>query len=181
MDPITIFKAASIAESIAAYLGVVDSVSADIKKLLHQSLKRALINLKYAKDASNSNTCESYIKQAINEFIRAIAVEENENLVSAYLGLSMCQYTLGDLINAKTTLKKISSVNLSKTERAKVIAYDVSGYSEVFDYNIPNPLPQAAVWRGIKRSFGHKGASELRRENALNSYKENAIKGLNSI
>ena len=52
MDPITIFKAASIAESIAAYLGVVDSVSADIKKLLHQPFKSALINLKYAKDAS---------------------------------------------------------------------------------------------------------------------------------
>lgn len=151
MDPITIFKAASMAESIAAYLGVVDSVSADIKKLLHQPFKSALINLKYAKDASNSTTCENYIKQAINEFIRAITVEENENLVSAYLGLSMCQYTLGDFINAKTTLKKISSVNLSKTERAKVIAYDVSGYSEVLDYNIPNPLPQAAVWRGIKR------------------------------
>lgn len=106
MDPITIFKAASIAESIAAYLGVVDSVSANIKKLLHQSFKSALINLKDAKDASNSNTCESYFKQAINEFIRAIAVEENENLVSAYLGLSICQYTLVDLINAKTTLKK---------------------------------------------------------------------------
>ena len=160
MDPITIFKAASMAESIAAYFGVVDSVSADIKKLLHQPFKSALINLKYAKDASNSTTCENYIKQAINEFI---------------------QYTLGDFINAKTTLKKISSVNLSKTERAKVIAYDVSGYSEVLDYNIPSPLPQAAVWRGIKRSFGHKGTSELRRENALNSYKENAIKGLNSI
>lgn len=181
MDPITIFKAASIAKSIAAYLGVIDSVSADMKKLLHQSFKSALMNLKYAKDASNSTTCESYIKQAINEFIRAIAVEENENLVSAYLGLSMCQYKLGDFINAKTTLKKISSVNLSKTERAKVIVCDVSGYSDVLDYNIPNTTPLAMAWRGVNRTFGNKGVNELRRENALNLYKENAIKVLKEI
>lgn len=181
MDPITIFKAASIAESIAAYFGVVDSVSADMKRLLHQSFKSALMNLEYAKDTSNPDARGSYIKQAINEFIRAIAVEENENLISAYLGLSMCQYTLGDFTNAKTTLQKIASVNLSKTERAKVIAYDVGGYSEVLDHSIPMPLAQGIVWRGIKRTFGNKGANELRRENVLNLYKENAIKGLKAI
>ena len=181
MDPITIFKAASIAESIAAYMGVIDSVSANMKKLLQQSFKSALMNLEYAKNASNSIIRDNYIKQATNEFIRAIAVEENENLVSAYLGLSMCQYILGDFTNAKNTLQNIASVNLSKTERARVIAYDVGGYSEVLDYSTPNPLPQAMVWRGLKRTFGHKGENELRREGELNSFKENAIKGLKSI
>ena len=83
MDPITIFKAASITESIAAYMGVIDSVSSNMKKLLQQSFKSALMNLEYAKNASNSTIRDNYIKQATNEFIRAIAVEENENLVSA--------------------------------------------------------------------------------------------------
>ena len=181
MNPIAIFKAVSVVESIAAYFGVIDSVSSDMKKLLNQSFKSALANLEYAKNAFNPSIRENYIKQATNEFIRAIAVEENENLVSTYLGLSMCQYMLGDSTNAKATLNKISSVNLSKTERAKVIAYDVSGYSDVLDYSIPNTLPLAMTWRGVKRTFGKKGASELRRENALNLYIKNAIKCLKTI
>lgn len=93
----------------------------------------------------------------------------------------MCQYILGDFTNAKNTLQNIASVNLSKTERARVIAYDVGGYSEVLDYSTPNPLPQAMVWRGLKRTFGHKGANELRREGELNSFKENAINRLKTI
>ena len=176
MDPITIFKAASIAESIAAYLGVIDSVSSDMKKLLHQSFKSALMNLEYAKNAFNSSICERYIKQATNEFIRAIAVEEDENLVSAYLGLSMCQYMLGDSTNAKATLQEIQLVKLSKKERAKAIAYDVSGVA-VVDH-ISSHLPHAILCRGLIRTFGSKGFSELERERVLNSYKENSIKGL---
>lgn len=178
MDPIAIFKAVSVAESIAAYLGVIDSVSSDMKKLLQQSFKSALLNLEYAKNAFNPSIRENYIKQATNEFIRAIAVEENENLVSAYLGLSMCQYMLGDSTNAKSTLQKIQLVKLSKKERAKAIAYDVSGGGGVLDHSIPSPLPQAILWRGLKRTFGSKGINELVRESTLDSYKEKSIKSL---
>ena len=51
MDVTIIFKATSILKSIAAYLGIIDSLSADVKKLLHQPLKSAIQNLEYAKNS----------------------------------------------------------------------------------------------------------------------------------
>lgn len=174
MDVTIIFKATSILKSIAAYLGIIDNLSADVKKLLHQPLKSAIQNLEYAKNSSSENQLD-YLRTARSKFIDAISVEENENLVSSYLGLAMCQFLLGDKDNAHVTLLKIRTVQLTTAERSKAIASDISGMGGVLDHNPSAPLPQFMIWRGVKRIFGTKGTNESIRETSLEEYKQSAL------
>ena len=109
----------NIAKSAAAYLGLIESSSTNINSLVHQAFKSALMNLEYAKTASTQSQGKEYLKEAKNEFIKAIAVEKDECLVSAYVGLAMCQYLLGDSRNAELTINKIASVKLSNAEKMK--------------------------------------------------------------
>ena len=169
MDVTIIFKATSILKSIAAYLGIIDSLSADVKKLLHQPLKSAIQNLEYAKNSYSENQLD-YLRTARSKFIDAISVEENENLVSSYLGLAMCQFLLGDKDNAHVTLSKIRTVQLTTTERSKAIALDIGGIG-VLDHNPVAPLPQL-IWRGVSRISGTKGIHESIRETSLEEYKQ---------
>ena len=167
MDVTIIFKATSILKSIAAYLGIIDSLSADVKKLLHQPLKSAIQNLEYAKNSYSENQLD-YLRTARSKFIDAISVEENENLVSSYLGLAMCQFLLGDKDNAHVTLSKIRTVQLTTTERNKAIALDI------LDHNPVAPLPQL-IWSGVRRISGTKGIHESIRETSLEEYKQSAL------
>ena len=62
-----------------------------------------------ARNASGQDQID-YIKQARIEFNQAVAVEENENKLLALVGLSMCQYLLGDGYNSRQTLNKVKGV-----------------------------------------------------------------------
>lgn len=120
MNTNTIFATANVTKSIAAYLGLIDNISSDVKKLLHQAFKSAVLNLDYAKTSSGKMQLD-YIQTAREKFTDAISVEENENLILSYVGLGMCQYHLGDIYNAKLTLKQINNIELTSTERIKCI------------------------------------------------------------
>ena len=89
-----------------------------MKKLIHQSLGSAIHNLECAKNTQGVLQAD-YVKQAQDEFIRAIQVEQNESLISAYVGLAMCQYLLNDKYNASKSLIQAKQVTLSKTEIVK--------------------------------------------------------------
>lgn len=115
---------------IAEYFGLIQGVDTKVTKLLHQSFNSAKSNLEYALSASGQNQID-YIKQAKNEFNQATQVEENENKILALVGLSMCQFLLGDKENATVTYNKIESVNLSNSERNKCIA-KAAGASTLF-------------------------------------------------
>lgn len=95
-----------INESISDFLCLIRN---DIQKLMHVYFASAYKNLDYALKAQGNNRKE-YLVQARNRFIDASTIEKNENLILTYLGLSLCQNLLDDVENAKTTLKKISSV-----------------------------------------------------------------------
>lgn len=109
----------NVAKSIAAYFGLVESASADITSLVHQAFKSAVMNLELAKTSSQRTQCEEYLKEARNKFVEAIAVEKDESLVSAFMGLAMCQYLLGDSSNAVMTIDRIACVQLSSSEKMK--------------------------------------------------------------
>lgn len=162
----------TISTKIAEYLGLIESLSSDVKKLIHQSLKSAITNLDYAKNAYDETNQRRYICQATNEFIRAIAVEENENLVSAYLGLAICQYLTGDICNSNNTIGKVYEIKLSKSERAKAIAKDT------FLRTAPVLVCDVQI---IRRAFGDKGKHEKFRELSLDLYKNVARNHYNKI
>lgn len=115
-----IFGAIHASASIAGYMGLIETVRGNVQKLLHQSFKSAIQNLEYAKTASDDNRL-NYIRIAQEKFIDAITVEEDENLISALVGLAMCQHLLGDEINMTRTLSRIDGVKLSTTEKTKQI------------------------------------------------------------
>lgn len=118
MDVMIIFKGATVVQSIAAYLGLIDSVSSETKKLLHQSFLSAVDLLNFAKNVSGEQQ-KVYLNQALLKFVEATAVEKNENLVSAFLGLAMCQHLLGDYENAKLSMESLEKVELSFGEILK--------------------------------------------------------------
>ena len=115
MEPILIFKSAAVLQRIAAYFGLIESVSTDVKKLLHQSFVSATDLLRFAQN-SEGDVQKKYIQDAMLKFTEAKAVEDSENLISAYLGLSMCQYLLHDFNNARISLEAIKGVKLQKSK-----------------------------------------------------------------
>ena len=176
MEPISIiFASATAGKSIAEYLGLVESIHSDIKALLHQSFQSAKMNLECAKSATGTNQID-YIKQAKNQFINAIAVETGTNLVTSYLGLSMCQYLLGDITNARKSLGKIRPVKLSRKERNYAIKADIAAHIAVaHDSPLCAPFLMAD---SIGRLFGQKGYCELSTEREFNEYKSECLKCL---
>lgn len=151
----------NISGRIAEYFGLIEGVSTQVTKLIHQAFKSAKDNLEYAKMTSGQNQID-YIKRAKDRFIDAIAVEENENKVLALVGLSMCQYLLGDSIGAQKSLDRIDDVELS---RAEITKYAVA---QAGKYAILNPLVHL-VSRFITEDSSPSLAARIKRfENTKN-------------
>ena len=128
MGAAVIFGAVNLSSSIAGYLGLIDNVNSNVKKLLHQSFVSAVQNLNYATTASGTNQME-YIRRARDLFIDAISVEENENLISSYVGLGMCQHLLGDFQNSSMTIEEglntVPGVNCSQyCDNEKILVFE---------------------------------------------------------
>lgn len=176
METVVIFKAVTISKSIASYLGFIDSVSSDVKKLVHQSFESGKKNLEYAQTASEANQ-KLYIQKALGDFISALSVEKDENLISSYMGTAMCQYLLGEITNARISLHKISSVTLSKSEITKAAALDLALGKEgvILDHYPEMPGPWGVAQRGIKRVLGTKGYREELRVSSFEEYKRKAL------
>lgn len=118
VDAMIVLKTASFFKTLAEYMGLIDSVHSDVKKLLHLHFNSAISNLEYAKNTTEFSNRLDYVKIAKNDFIYAIQVEQNENLISSYLGLAMCQYLLGETENVNNTLQRINVVEC--TDYAKL-------------------------------------------------------------
>ena len=112
-------ESTDISGKVTMYLGLVEDVSAQVKKA-HQAFKSAKDNLEYAITASGQNQLD-YIRQTKNMFVDAVTVEENENKILAIVGLSMCQYLLGDNFGAQYTMEIINDVELTRAERIKAM------------------------------------------------------------
>ena len=108
----------NVGTKIAEYFGFIEGIDTKVTKLLHQAFLSAKTNLECALDSSGQNQID-YIKQAKAEFIRAVAVEENENKIISLLGLSMCQSMLGDNANAQVTFNKINDVKLKLSDNIR--------------------------------------------------------------
>lgn len=121
MSATIIFSALKLGKTIAEYTGLIESVGANVTKLVHAPFKSAMANLKDAAMASEANR-EFYIREALKEFTTACQLEENENLVSAILGKAMCQHLLKDYLNRDMTIKQIDNVELTLPEKTKAIA-----------------------------------------------------------
>lgn len=143
----------NISTKIAQYFGFIEGIDSKVTKLLHQAFLSAKNNLECARVSSGQNQID-YIKQAQSEFIRAVAVEENENKISSLLGLSMCQAILGDYTNAQITFDKIENVELSKAEKVKAGVVDVSPIGSFFRM-IVHGHPTMSLYECRKQQFAN--------------------------
>jgi|GEM_PF-5109249 hypothetical protein len=134
MTPAVIFGSINLAQSIAGYMGLIESVGGNVQKLLHAPFKSAVNNLNAALSSNAANT-DFYIRQALVEFNQACSLEENENLISSFIGKAMCQHLLGDTVNRDITMSKIKNVELTlseKTKSASKTALKYSGFGNMY-------------------------------------------------
>lgn len=153
MEAATIRAGISIGIKIAEYFGLIETVSTDVKKLVHQAFESANDNLEYAKTANGQNQVH-YVLEAKNNFIKAVAVEDNENKVMALCGLAMCQFFLSDDNNARRTMNRIKDVELTRSEKVKAIAMDIQGHQSVINY---------VIYRKQKQQLNIESFIELRK------------------
>ena len=121
MDPIMIFKSAAVLESLAKYFGLIESVSADVKRLRHEPFNSAIDFLELAKGTNDEVQQQKHVREAMIKFTEAMSLEDNENLISSYVGRAMCLYLLGEEDNAKNTFAKIHNVKLTRPQEIKAI------------------------------------------------------------
>ncbi len=107
-----------VAKFVTEYFDLVDSTSKQVERLLHQSFTAAIEMLDSARYADGKNR-ETLIAEARVKFYEAIRVEQNENLMLALVGLSMCHALLGDIDNAKRYHNRIREVQLTTSEKVK--------------------------------------------------------------
>ena len=90
------------------------------------------------KNASDDSLRKYYLESALNSFNLATAVEKNENLISAYVGLAICQFLLGDKNNAQNSLSMAEGVCLEKSEivksQAKLVGKEVGKIYFMYPY-----------------------------------------------
>ena len=161
----------NVANSIAAYFGLIETVSSNVSSLVHQSFKSARLHLEMARTASSREQSKEYIKEAMKKFVEAIAVEKDENLVSSYVGLAMCQYLLGDKENAQKAIQSINNVGLSKPQVMKAGA---KSFLKKYGF-----LPIGIVGHIVGWNAANKGMKERKLD--FNDYKYKALLEMNNI
>lgn len=125
--------AARAVSMMSSYFGLIETTASDVSKLKHHYLKNGQDYLKRALECTkiiqekgdhkqqevNDENIRVYLTNALNEFISAKNVEENENKIDALVGVCLCLYLIGDKDGAMKMKKELESVELSRSERVK--------------------------------------------------------------
>jgi len=179
MDIVISAGVVNIASKIAEYFGLIESVSTNVRRLLHQAFNSAKDNLEYARISKGNNQID-YVKRAKDCFVDAIAVEENENKILALVGLSMCQYFLHDIDGAQRSMYRIREVNLSSAEINKFMAMDavIAGTTRLFPVNY-------FVFKVVSKMMAKHDFDDIsllhKRESELEDMKKKAIQINNKL
>ncbi len=104
----TILAGVGLAKEIAGYLGLIETLNVKIDRLSKSELEAAIRSLEQANNSKNEK--ESLLREARNRFNQAISLEDNEKLVLAYIGLSICHKNLGDKDNFFEALRAVDMV-----------------------------------------------------------------------
>ncbi|MGK7916445.1 MAG: hypothetical protein AB4038_13035 [Prochloraceae cyanobacterium] len=110
----------SSTKAITNYLGITDSLGVKFNKLINSELNAGILALKQAQFSNVER--ESLLREARTRLNKAIYLEKEERLVSAYLGLAMCHQQLGDQENAKLTLTEFAQQEFNFSVSKKLIS-----------------------------------------------------------
>lgn len=122
-EPVTIITTLNFSKTLLTFFGLINGVSQNVQKLVHQPFKTGKKWLEHAQNASSKDLRNQYLHDAQVEFGKAIELEENENKILSILGLAICQFYLGDINNANSTIREIQNVRLTTKEKIKGAFY----------------------------------------------------------
>lgn len=174
MDIMLVFKGATLVQSIAEYVGIIESISGKLDRITQSEFNAGMNALN---QASKSNSEQySLLREARNRFNKAVSLEKNERLAFSYLGLALCHYHLNDYINAKEALQEILKVEIENTEAIKS-AIGLTMLSKLWDVALANEsfVPNNTL-------FTFKQGMQLRMEKLeeLKTYVRLCVKDLDS-
>ena len=116
-----------LSKAAAEYLGLIRSLDAKVDKLLHADL---LAGNRLIEQAASSNQPSPLLQEAGHRFTDALGLVDGPELASAYLGLAMCKWHLGDAHNAQSVLREF--VNTEYTDMKSQTFDKVAKSSAVF-------------------------------------------------
>jgi len=105
MDVGAIFSAAEAAKSVAAMLGVIDSLEAKVDRLIQSELNAGFRNLDQACVAEGER--DSLLREARGCFNKAVSLERGFRRGLALLGCAVCYHLLGDAVNRRRRLDEL--------------------------------------------------------------------------
>jgi len=104
----SILGGVSLAKEIAGYLGLYETLSVKIDKLLRTDLHAGIKALEQS--AKTDIERKELLREARQAFNRATSLEKNERLMLGYLGLAMCHKNLEDERNFVSTLGEVKYI-----------------------------------------------------------------------
>lgn len=109
MDLGIIFGSVKLSNIVLRYTGIIESsLNVKLDKLMNSELDAGIRALQQASTSENEQVY--LLREARSNFNKAISLENDERLVSAYLGLAICHHCLGDKINCNNTLRGIYKI-----------------------------------------------------------------------
>jgi hypothetical protein len=104
-----LFKASSVIKGAAGMLGFIESVDQKIDQLVQNDFNTGV---RYFNEiAYSKNETIFLLREGANKFRSALNFEEGERKALSYICLAFCQYHLGEIENAKNTLKELENYN----------------------------------------------------------------------
>jgi len=115
----SLFLGINVAEKMANYLGIIESIGVKLDKLSGAYFESGVRSMQQAVNSE----CEqkSLFQAARNNFNKAISLEENERLALSYIGLAFCHNQLGDIKNTTDALQRISYIEIKHRSGGKLV------------------------------------------------------------
>lgn len=125
MDISQILEAATVAESVNRYVGVVqEGIGVKLDQLIRSEFAAGMRALQQASQAQSEPL--SLLREARSRLNKAAALETRLRLALTHVGLAICHHHLGDENNARQSLREALAVSVSmnlKTDVMKPLAW----------------------------------------------------------
>ena len=125
IDVALIFKAGTVALSVAKYTGLIeDRMHLKLEQLASSELDAGVRALQQAASSNTEQT--TLLREARARFNKAIGLEKEFRLAAAHLGLALCHAQLGDSLNAKAAMIEIGRIAPPELPKAQKVLHDLN-------------------------------------------------------
>lgn len=141
-----IFQCVELSAKVLELTEIIESkLDVNLNKLMNSELDAGIRALQQAVTSEKEQVY--LLREARSNFNKAISLEKNERLVSAYLGLATCHYDLGDRINCIKALRSIYNIefNLSLDKTELLVEVGKDNLFEHGEYNLLSTIGFASV------------------------------------